>query len=132
VDGLLIGIDVERVQEVLRDQEVTPVPLAHGSVLGLLNLRGSIVTAIDARHRLGLTQRMPDQPVAHVIVRCSDEAVSLAVDVEGEVVEVDDAAYEPVPETLSKSLRSNIRGIYKLDGTLLLALDADLALSVAT
>ena len=97
VGGLLLGIDVERVQEVLRDQEITPVPLADPSVLGLLNLRGQIVTAIDARHRLGLAERTPGQSVAHVIVRCADEAVSLAVDVEDEVVAVDDEAYEHVP-----------------------------------
>jgi purine-binding chemotaxis protein CheW len=131
VGGLLLGIDVERVQEVLRDQEITPVPLAHPSVLGLLNLRGQIVTAIDARHRLGLAERTPGQSVAHVIVRCADEAVSLAVDVEDEVVDVDDEAYEPVPETVGRSIGSLLTGIYKLDAALLLVLDTDLAVSVA-
>lgn len=131
VSGLLLGIDIEQVQEVLRDQEITPVPLAQPGVLGLLNLRGQIITAIDARQRLGLAQRTPDLTIAHVIVRCADEAVSLAVDVEDEVVEVDDEAYEPVPETLSKSIRSLLTGVYKLDGALLLVLDADLALSAA-
>ena len=131
VGGLLLGIDVERVQEVLRDQEITPVPLAHPSVLGLLNLRGQIVTAIDARHRLGLAERTPGQSVAHVIVRCDDEAVSLAVDVEDEVVAVDDEAYEPVPETVSRSIGSLLTGIYKLDAALLLVLDTDLAVTVA-
>ena len=59
VGGLLVGVDVERVQEVLHDPELTPVPLAHESVVGLLNLRGQIVTAIDARRRLGLTAAAP-------------------------------------------------------------------------
>ena len=131
VGGLLLGIDVERVQEVLRDQEITPVPLADPSVLGLLNLRGQIVTAIDARHRLGLAERTAGQSVAHVIVRCADEAVSLAVDVEDEVVAVDDEAYEHVPDTLSQSIGSLLTGIYKLDAALLLVLDTDLAVSVA-
>ena len=131
VGGLLLGIEVERVQEVLRDQEITPVPLADPSVLGLLNLRGQIVTAIDARHRLGLAERPAGQSVAHVIVRCADEAVSLAVDVEDEVVAVDDEAYEHVPETLSPSIGSLLTGIYKLDAALLLVLDTDLAVSVA-
>ena len=131
VGGLLLGIDVERVQEVLRDQEITPVPLAHPSVLGLLNLRGQIVTAIDARHRLGLAERAAGQSVAHVIVRCAGEAVSLAVDVEDEVVAVDDETYEHVPDTLSQSIGSLLTGIYKLDAALLLVLDTDLATSVA-
>jgi purine-binding chemotaxis protein CheW len=131
VADLLLGIEVERVQEVLRDQELTPVPLADPSVLGLLNLRGQIVTAIDARHRLGLAARSPDQSAAHVIVRCADEAVSLAVDVEDEVVVVDDEAHEPVPATLSPSIAGLVTGIYKLDAALLLVLDTDRAVSVA-
>jgi purine-binding chemotaxis protein CheW len=131
VGGLLLGIDVERVQEVLRDQDVTPVPLSEPSVLGLLNLRGQIVTAIDARYRLGLAERTPGQSVTHVIVRCADEAVSLAVDVEDEVVAVDEEAYERVPDTLSPSISSLLTGVYKLDAALLLVLDTDLAVSVA-
>ena len=131
VGGLLLGIDLERVQEVLRDQEITPVPLADPRVLGLLNLRGQIVTAIDARHRLGLAERTPGQSVAHVIVRCAEEAVSLAVDVEDEVVAVDDDAFEHVPATLSQSIGSLLTGIYKLDSALLLVLDTDLAVSAA-
>jgi purine-binding chemotaxis protein CheW len=130
VGELLLGIDVDRVQEVLRDQEITPVPLADPSVLGLLNLRGQIVTAIDARHRLGLAERPAGQSVAHVIVRCADEAVSLAVDIEDEVVAVDDDAYEHVPETLSQSIGSLLTGVYKLDAALLLVLEVDLAVSV--
>ena len=129
VNGLLLGIEIERVQEVLRDQEITPVPLAHDSVLGLLNLRGQIVPAIDARRRLGLAERSAGDPVVHVIVRCADEAVSLAVDVADEVVDVGDDRCEHVPETLSTSIRRLITGIYKLDAALLLVLDADLALS---
>jgi purine-binding chemotaxis protein CheW len=131
VGGLLVGIEVERVQEVLRDQGITPVPLADPSVLGLLNLRGQIVTAVDVRHRFGLAERTPGQSVAHVIVRCADEAVSLAVDVEDEVVAVDDDAYEHVPETISQSIASLLTGVYKLDAALLLVLDTDLAVSVA-
>ncbi|MEO8695785.1 MAG: chemotaxis protein CheW, partial [Acidimicrobiales bacterium] len=52
-DGLLLGIAIERVEEVLRDQTITPVPLADPAIAGLINLRGQIVTAIDARRRLG-------------------------------------------------------------------------------
>ncbi|MFP4540976.1 MAG: chemotaxis protein CheW, partial [Opitutales bacterium] len=53
VDGLLFGVEVLRVQEVLKARVLEPVPLAHEAVKGLLNLRGEIVTAIDLRPRLG-------------------------------------------------------------------------------
>jgi len=68
VGELLVGIEVDRVREILTDQEVTPVPLAPTSVLGLLNLRGELMTVVDARRRLGLHERDGDQPAAHVIV----------------------------------------------------------------
>jgi purine-binding chemotaxis protein CheW len=125
VGGLRVGIEIARVQEVLRGCQVTPVPLAHESVLGLLNLRGQIVTAIDARRRLGLRARGPEEQSAHVIVRCHAEAVSLVVDLEDEVVEVDERAREEVPETLSDPTRRLLAGIHQLDTGLLLVLDAD-------
>jgi purine-binding chemotaxis protein CheW len=128
VGGLLVGVDVERVQEILHDPELTPVPLAHDSVVGLLNLRGQIVTAIDARRRLGLDSRNPEERTAHVIVRCRSEAVSLVVDVEDEVVEVE--APHDVPETFSSDIRQLVTGVHELDSRLLLVLDADRTLSV--
>lgn len=128
VGGLLIGVDVERVQEVLYDPDMTTVPLADDSVLGLFNLRGQIITAIDARRRLGLADREPDDRATHVIVRCASEAVSLVVDREDEVVDVDDP--EAVPETFSNEIRNLLTGIHQLDAGLLLVLDADRTLSV--
>ncbi len=128
VGGLLVGVDGERVQEILHDPELTPVPLAHDSVVGLLNLRGQIVTAIDARRRLGLDNRNPEERTAHVIVRCRSEAVSLVVDVEDEVVEVE--APHDVPETFSSDIRQLVTGVHELDSRLLLVLDADRTLSV--
>jgi purine-binding chemotaxis protein CheW len=130
VGGLLVGVEVERVQEVLHDPEVTPVPLAHESVLGLLNLRGQIVTAIDARRRLGLSERGAKEATAHVIVRGQAEAVSLVVDIEAEVVDVNAEAVDEVPETLSSAIRDLLTGIHQLDTGLLLLLDADRTLSV--
>jgi len=129
VGTLLVGIDVARVQEVLHDTELTPVPLADDSVLGLLNLRGEIVTAIDARRRLGLDARPPEVRAAHVLVRCESEVVSLVVDAEDEVVEVDGAADE-VPETLGSAIRALVTGIHQLDTGLLLVLDPDRTLLV--
>jgi purine-binding chemotaxis protein CheW len=130
VCDLLVGIEVERVQEVLHNPKITSVPLADESVLGLLNLRGQIVTAIDARSRLGLIERKADDGMAHVIIPFQGEAVSLVVDAESDVVEVEEEAYEDVPETMGEGIRGLVTGIYKLKTDLLLVLDADQALSV--
>ena len=67
VDGLFFGVDVLKVQEVLTEQDMTPVPLASNEVEGLINLRGQIVTAIDLRRRLKLSDRTDGEPPMNVV-----------------------------------------------------------------
>ena len=131
VGGLLLGIDVERVQEVIHGPKVTSVPLADESVLGLVNLRGQIITAIDARRRLRLNDRDADEGSTHVIVRCHSEPVSLVVDSEGDVVHVETDAADEVPETVGSAIRDLLTGIHQVDDRLLLVLDPDRTLSPA-
>src|SRR4051794_10190615 len=78
--GLLLGVEVLQVQEVIRYQEMTRVPLAPAEVRGLINLRGQIVTAIDLRRRLGLPDRAEHEQPMNVVVRTSDGVISLLVD----------------------------------------------------
>jgi len=131
VDGLLFGVDVLRVQEVLRHQTTTPVPLAPGVVRGLINLRGQIVTALDLRARLSLEPHAADAQPLNVVVRTDEGAVALLVDDIGDVISADDAAWEAAPATLTDAARDLIPGAYKLDGRLLLQLDVDRALDVS-
>jgi len=119
----LFGIAVESVQEIIRFQPTTPVPLAPAMVHGLINLRGQIVTAIDLRRRLEMPARPEDTLPTNVIVRTGDGAVSLLVDEIGDVVEIDPVTFELPPETLAGAARGLVSGVYKLDGHLLLALD---------
>jgi purine-binding chemotaxis protein CheW len=130
VENLLFGIDVTRVQEVIRAQAMTPVPLAPAMIQGLINLRGQIVTAIDLRCILQLPQRSDEEPRMNIIVRNDEGAVSFLVDEIGDVVEVDDVSFELPPETLSASSKALIAGVYKLDKELLLLLDTELALQM--
>ena len=123
LDGLFLGVEVETVQEVLRYQEMTHVPLAPRIVQGLINLRGQIVTAIDLRRRLELDARDENELPMNVVVRTDDGAVSLLVDEIGDVVEISDEAFEPPPETMTGVARDLIRGVYKLQDRLLLVLD---------
>lgn len=125
VDHLLIGIEVWRVQEVIRNQPMTFVPLAPREVRGLINLRGQIVTAIDVRHRLGLPCPPDGSAPMNAVIRLDDEVVSLLVDEAGEVVEPSPESYEPVPSTASPHIRAMCTGTFKLEGSLLLVLDTD-------
>jgi purine-binding chemotaxis protein CheW len=129
VDGLFLGIDVQQIQEVIRYQAMTRVPLAAAAISGLINLRGQIVTAIDLRCRLGLALRKPDESPMNVVVRDGDNAVSLLVDRIGDVLEVDEDLFEPPPSTVRSSVRGLIVGAYKLPDRLLLVLDTEQALS---
>ena len=116
LDGYYFGIEVEKVQEVIRYQEMTPVPLAPEVVSGLINLRGQIVTAIELRHRLELTERPEEERPMNVVVRTDEGAVSFLVDEIGDVLEIERDTFEPPPETLQGRARELIRGAYKLDG----------------
>jgi len=130
LDGLFFGVEVQKVQEVIRYQEMTPIPLASHVVQGLINLRGQIVTAVDLRRRLELKERQADKLPMNVVIRTDDGPVSLLVDEIGDVVEVEAEAFERPPETLRGVARELIRGAYKLKDRLLLSLDSDRAVSL--
>ena len=128
VRGLFLGLEVTCIQEVIRYQPLTVVPLTPPVIAGLMNLRGQIVTAIDLGHRLGLPPREPGERPLNVVVRTPDGAVSLLVDEIGDVIEVGDDSFERPPETVSDEARALILGAYKLKDRLLLVLDAARAL----
>lgn len=129
LDGDLYGVEVAHVQEVLKSQGLTRVPLAPTAVAGLINLRGQVVTAIELRERLGRPPRPEGTDAVVIVVRLHGEAVSLLVDAIADVVDVDPADFEAPPDTLDGAGRELIRGAFKLDGHLLLALDVPKAVS---
>jgi purine-binding chemotaxis protein CheW len=125
VGHLFLGIDVAQVQEVTHGGRLTRMPLASSRVCGLLNLRGQIVAVIDLRQRLHLGERPAGDVPVHVILQTDDGCVSLLVDRVGDMVEVDERDFEWPPHTMRGRVRELIRGAYKLDGGLLLALDTE-------
>jgi purine-binding chemotaxis protein CheW len=130
VDDLFLGVEVAKVQEVLRYQEMTSVPLASPTVSGLINLRGQIVTAIDLRKRLELNGRPEGQLPMNVVVRTNEGVVSMLVDSIGDVLEVPDHAFETPPETIDGITRHLVLGVYKLPDNLLLILDTEKAVNI--
>jgi purine-binding chemotaxis protein CheW len=123
VDGQLFGIPVLLVQDALKSQKITRIPLASREVAGALNLRGRIVTAIDIRRRLGLPDRPSNEAGMNIVVEHGGELYSLIVDSVGEVLKVDADTFERNPATLDPQWKSFCKGIYRLDGNLLLSLD---------
>lgn len=127
---MTLGVEVLRVQEVIREQTITSVPRSTEAVSGLMNLRGQIVTALDLRRCLDL----PDgdaAPSMNVVIRTADDTISLQVHEIGDVLVVDADQFEPPPATLQGAAKALIRGVYKLESGLLMALDTDAVLSAA-
>ena len=122
----LFGVPVQSVQEVIRYQEMTRVPLVPPAIRGLINLRGQIVMAVDLRRRLGMDDRRPDSELpVNVVVRTPDGPVSLLADRVGGVVEVEEETFERPPATLAENLRRLIKGVLKLDSGLMHVLDTE-------
>jgi purine-binding chemotaxis protein CheW len=131
LEGVLFGVEVSKVQEVIRYQEMTRVPLSSPVVRGLINLRGQIVTALDLRRRINLKDRDSEKQPMNVVVRNGEEAVSLLVDEIGDVLEVEEETFERPPDTLQGDARELIRGAYKLKDQLLLVLDTEKTVRLA-
>lgn len=132
IDDVLIGIEVLAVQEVLRYQDLTEIPLAPPDIHGLINLRGQIITAINLRSRMHLPPSKNEKNSMNVVTRINNEVISFLVDSVGDVLKVDDESFEPVPSTVDVSTRELMSGVYKLDGKrLLMVLDATKAANIS-
>jgi purine-binding chemotaxis protein CheW len=127
LEDQFFGVPVQQVQEVIRYQEMTRVPLVPAVIRGLINLRGQIVMALDLRRRFGMPDRPDSQFPMNVVVRTEDGAVSFLVDEIGDVLEVEEQTFERPPETLQGPAQTLVRGVYKLQERLMLVLDTERA-----
>jgi purine-binding chemotaxis protein CheW len=124
IGGQLFGAPVSDVQDVFLPTGLTRVPGAPAEVGGLLNLRGRVVTAIDARARLGLAPHAQGTTgVMAVGIEKDGEAFGLLVDKVGEVLRLDEKTFESNPVTLDPRWAAVSRGVHRLDGRLLVIMD---------
>lgn len=122
LDAMTLGIDIQAVREVLRDQQVQPAPRAGRGVLGTVNLRGRVLAVTDVRSMLGLPVRDGREPAFYVVETELGEDI-LRVDVAGDVLSVDAATMMPVPETTPAAIAQYLSGAYEVEGHLLLVVD---------
>jgi purine-binding chemotaxis protein CheW len=117
------GINVMQVQEVLRHTEIAPVPGAPDYVLGIINLRGNVVTVIDTRSRFGLPSSDISDNTRIVIIESDDQVVGILVDSVAEVVDLPSSEIDSAPSVGTEESAKFIQGVSNRDGKLLILVD---------
>ena len=136
VGGQLLGLPIGRVQDVFIATRITPVPLAPYEIVGLINLRGRVVTAICMRRRMrhADTGRLPTGTDEHELTAVGldqgGEAFALIVDAVGEVMRLSRTTFEPVPIHLDRAWAAIAKGVHRLDDRLLVVIDVDAVLNI--
>ncbi|MBZ2183247.1 MAG: chemotaxis protein CheW [Bryobacter sp.] len=119
------GVPMLEVQEVIRGQSLTPVPLAQPMVEGLMNLRGSIVMCVDLRRRLGLADARENQAPLQIILNGQSGLVGWIVDRMSEVRELDPELGESPPGTILAENRELLDRVFALESGLLMVLNPE-------
>lgn len=129
VGETMFGLAINRVHDVFIPAGVTPVPLAPPEIVGLLNLRGRVVTALCLRRRLSLPDRAGDANRMAIGLEQGGETFALVVDGVGEVLKLGGSTHEPVPINLDARWRDLSLGVHRLQAHLLVILDVDALLA---
>jgi len=129
LEGEAYGINVMQVQEVLRVSEITPVPGAPSYILGIINLRGNVVTVLDTRMRFGLPMYETDDASRVVIVESNGNVLGILVDSVAEVVYLRSSEIESAPNVGNDESSKYIQGVYSNEGNLLILVDVNKLLS---
>ena len=125
LDNEVYGVNVMQVQEVLRISEIAPVPGSQDYVLGIINLRGNVVTVIDTRKRFGIGSKEPDDLSRIIVVEVDENVIGMLVDSVAEVVYLRQSEIEPTPTVSSDDNSYFIQGVSNRGETLLILVDVD-------
>ena len=123
------GVDILKVQEIIRTMEISKVPRAPDFVEGVINLRGKVIPIIDLRRRFGLTHKQHDKNTRIIVIEMTDVIVGFVVDAVSEVLRIPASTVEPPPPVVAGMDSEYISGVGKLEGSLLILLDLDKLLS---
>lgn len=132
VGDVLYGIDINRVQEINKLSEITPVPLSPAFVRGVVNLRGRIVTVIDLGYKLTKKRTAESSDTKNIIVESKGEYLGLMVDRIWDVVQTDTDALSPPPANIGGVQGRLFRGVIQRDSELVGILDIERILAEET
>ena len=125
------GVDILKVQEIIRTMEITKVPRAQDFVEGVINLRGKVIPIIDLRRRFGLASKPHDKHTRIIVIEINNMIVGFVVDSVSEVLRIPASTVEPPPPVVAGMESEYISGVGKLHDRLLILLDLDKLLSSA-
>lgn len=117
------GMNVMQVQEVLREVEVAPVPGAPNYVLGIINLRGNVVSVIDARTRFGLQPKESDEMSRIIVIEAQQQILGILVDSVAEVVDIERDEIDTAPNVGNAETSKYIDGVVSRGDKLLILVD---------
>lgn len=117
------GISVLTVQDILRNLDVSNIPLASPAIIGAMNIRGRVVTAIDMRKRLDISSAETTDETMYVVVECEQELFALVVDAVGDVLTLSTRDIEQVPSNFDPRWREISSSVFKLEGKLMVIID---------
>lgn len=129
LDDETYGINVMQIQEVLRYTEIAPVPGAPDYVLGIINLRGNVVTVIDTRQRFGLSQSDVSDQTRIVVLEIDGQVVGVLVDSVAEVVYLKQSEVETAPNVGNEESARFIQGVCNKNGELIILVEFEKMLS---
>lgn len=123
------GVNILKVQEIIRTMEITKVPRAPEFVEGVINLRGKVIPIIDLRRRFGLAPKGHDKNTRIIVIEINNVIVGFVVDAVSEVLRIPASTVEPPPPVVAGVESDYISGVGQLQDRLLIMLDLDKLLS---
>ena len=130
LDNEEFGLDISQVREIIRVQEITPMPKAPEFIEGVINLRGQVIAVMDLARRFGLTQAKKTERSRIVVTEVKENIIGLMVDEVPEVLRIFEEDIEPTPEMLQSQVNAEfIKGVGKFKDRLIILLDVDKILS---
>ncbi len=123
VGNYYLGIEISYVQEVLKRQTISYIPLSSKNIRGLINLRGEIITAMDMWSILNIENESETE--MNMVVRTSNGTISLVVEKISDIIEIGADKYQSIPSHLDEKMKPLLTGVYQLDSELLLLINLD-------
>ncbi len=125
IAGEQYAVEIERIVEIVPPRPVTRIPNADDTVVGIISLRGTIVTLVDVRGKLRHPPGVPDHNTRIIVIDFHNETVGFSVDRVSRVVKLPASEVEPHPVVHATELEDAIRGVFRSTGALTILLDLD-------